>query len=1072
MNREKVEKIYDYARIEDKLGLYHNIWLKEGYKSEFVSVEGEKFSSPFQMIDEGLNSEIDEDRFAADLFESTLLRSPNGYWYAQRLARKDAGRYEEFICKNSKDDFWSTHAGVMALTAYATAEEKAGRGFVSAKMIKHRIDYYYNEFIPERKPDYYLGELNKVKESIDLYILRHAYAHLPFWKEESNVRDLHRYSKVGGLNALEVINSVHQSYLNVEKYDFKLKNPYVYNPHVDEKNFEEFENVWNLLEIPGVIDNKYEEFREDLIRKLHDPKFYEEIPAMFSKKARKYPFLNIVERLGQQSKEDDTVLGKVSKEFLSNLILDPELYHIVNSLRMYEIGEDKRGKLDKEGNKIVEDEIITYRQMLDMTFENPKFFDWQWYRDGGQKTLREIYNNAPYMYLDIVSKYLESYVDNPSLTSKELGSVKKILYSVFTEDIKGKNLNLYNSYSNIKDSIEDSRIEKVRKLIYGEFKEDLVLEENLKFFESSGEWIKFFKDRDKIFSTFSKLYLQDEDLFLHIMESLIKNSSSTKDANYFDNVRIVNLLGKRLAEQVAKGVKTLKDPLMEEREEIERKIIKDAKNVCTPPEIRITLNKKYLDPNSKTDLLKEYLERYSDYVERLDLGGLTLSNFKDGIKISGDEIDERIERSIKALGFKVEKNGKELNLNSFNHDEYLKRLSGVMYTPTLFEWREDDKVNSEANEKLRSLFFVPQSVELVFSDNREGFSEAQRRFFLQNYLPWYIEMRLLTGDIDSLNRVISAWLIDRPDIKVDVNNQKSDIEKRIKNIWPDTLEAFKVSYDYERFRRVEMLRKFLEATNVEEVVEMINNDPTKLAILSSSILSSSLNIAKEKTVYRGIKKTIATLDKQFEGLSSETYIAKERINRVKNGLKRLGYEETEEGLEMFRTLWKNLWYLRGNRGLGQTITITAGGLDITNPNKSMYAKVPIRTSNTRGEIIKTHVKQYDGGADHEFISWKQIDSIDEAEFDYIPVKDFLIKVTTNFATIFKKRKPDVVREFEKAGPADILLKLPGRDEPLCEIFAVPRPHEVWRLIKDFAKLMTSEDGAEDAIELLKVLNSN
>jgi len=169
MNTEKVNEIYDYARIEDKLGLYHNIWLKEGYKSEFVSVEGEKFSSPFQMIDEGLNSEIDEDRFAADLFESTLLRSPNGYWYGQRLARKDAGRYEEFIYKNSKDDFWSTHAGVMALTAYATAEEKAGRGFVSAKMIKHRIDYYYNEFIPERKPDYYLGELNKVKESIDLY---------------------------------------------------------------------------------------------------------------------------------------------------------------------------------------------------------------------------------------------------------------------------------------------------------------------------------------------------------------------------------------------------------------------------------------------------------------------------------------------------------------------------------------------------------------------------------------------------------------------------------------------------------------------------------------------------------------------------------------------------------------------------------------------------------------------------------------------------------------------------------------------------------------------------------------
>ena len=445
----------------------------------------------------------------------------------------------------------------------------------------------------------------------------------------------------------------------------------------------------------------------------------------------------------------------------------------------------------------------------------------------------------------------------------------------------------------------------------------------------------------------------------------------------------------------------------------------------------------------------------------------------DGVKISGSGIDDKLETAVKALGYKVERNGNELNLNDFEYHEYLKRLVGIMYSPTLYEWREDDKANkNEENDRLRSLFFVPQNVGLAFSDNKEGLSVDQTRFFLQNYLPWYIEMRLLTGDVDSLNRVISAWLISRPDIKVDVNNQKSDIEKRIKNIWPDTLEAFKVTYHYERSRRVEMLRKFLEATNVEEVVEMIDDDPIKLAILSSSILSSSLNIAKEETVYKGIKKAIATLDKQFEGLSSETYMTKERIDRVKSGLKKLGYEETEEGLEMFRTLWKNLWYLRGNRGLGQTITITAGGLDITNPNKSMYAKIPITTSNVKGELMKTYVKQYDGGADHEFISWKQIMSIGEAEFDYIPVKDFLIKVTTNFATIFKKRKPDVVKEFEKAGPANILLKLPGRDEPLCEIFAVPRPHEVWKLIKDFAKLMTSEEGAEDAIELLKVLNEN
>jgi len=1072
MNTEEVKEIYDYARIEDKLGLYHNVWLKDGYKTEYTFVDGRKFSSPFQMIDEELNSEIDEDRFAADLFESTLLRSADGYRYGQRLARRDKERYEEFILKNSRDDFWATHQGIEVLTEYAISEERVGEEFVSAKLMKHRINYCYNLFLPEREPNHYSEKLYKTKEFIDLYLSRHLYEHLPFWKKEANARDLYKHFKAGGLNSFEVIKSVHQSYSNVEEHGFKLENPYVYNPHINKEDFKKFQNVWNLLEMPRMVDSKYKEFREDLIRKQDDPKFYEEIQTMFSNKAKKYPFLNIVERLGQQSKEGDTVLGEASKKFLSNLIVDPELYHIANSLRMYEIGNKSREKLDKEGNRVVEEESITYKQMLDMTFKNSKFLDWKWYRESGEETLRDIYRNAPYMYLDIVSKYLECYVGNSSLSSKQLDSVKKILYSIFTENIKEKNLNLYDSYSNIKNSTGDSKTERVRKLICGEFKEDLVLEENLKFFESTEKWVKFFKDRDTMFNVFSKLYLQDENLFLHIMESLIKNSSSTKDANYFDNVRIVNLLGKRLAEQVAKSIKTLKDPLMEEREEIERKIIMDAKKVCTPPEIRMTLNKKYLDPSSRSDLLKKYLENYSYFVESLDLKDLLIFNSVDGVKISGSGIDDKLETAVKALGYKVERNGNELNLNDFEYHEYLKRLVGIMYSPTLYEWREDDKANNKENDKLRSLFFVPQNIGLVFSDNKDGFSVDQTRFFLQNYLPWYIEMRLLTGNVDSLNRIISAWLVNRPDIKVDVNNQKSDIEKRIRNIWPDTLEAFKVSYNYERFRRVEMLKKFLEATNVEEVVEMINNDPIKLAILSSSILSSSLNIAKEETVYKGIRKAIATLDKQFEGLSSEAYMNKERIDRVKSGLKKLGYEETEEGLEMFRTLWKNLWYLRGNRGLGQTITITAGGLDISNPNRSMYAKIPVSTSNIKGELVKTYVKQYDGGADHEFISWKQIMSIGEAEFDYIPVKDFLIKVTTNFATIFKKRKPDVVKEFEKAGPANILLKLPGRDEPLCEIFAVPRPQEAWKLIKDFAKLMTSEEGAEDAIELLKILNEN
>ncbi|NLB12155.1 hypothetical protein GX830_02130 [Candidatus Dojkabacteria bacterium] len=1065
MNTEEVKEIYDYARIEDKLGLYHNVWLKDGYKTEYTFVDGRKFSSPFQMIDEELNSEIDEDRFAADLFESTLLRSADGYRYGQRLARRDKERYEEFLLKNSRDDFWATHQGIEVLTEYAISEERVGEEFVSAKLMKHRINYCYNLFLPEREPNHYSEKLYKTKEFIDLYLSRHLYEHLPFWKKEANARDLYKHFKAGGLNSFEVIKSVHQSYSNVEEHGFKLENPYVYNPHINKEDFKKFQNVWNLLEMPRMVDSKYKEFREDLIRKQDDPKFYEEIQTMFSNKAKKYPFLNIVERLGQQSKEGDTVLGEASKKFLSNLIVDPELYHIANSLRMYGIGNSKREKVDEE-------ESMTYKRLLDMTFENPKFLDWQWYRESGQKTLREIYRYAPSMYLDIVSKYLENFVENPSLSPKQLDSIKKILYSIFTENIKEKNLNLYDSYSNIKNSTGDSKSERVRKLICGEFKEDLVLEENLKFFESTEKWVKFFKDRDTMFNVFSKLYLQDENLFLHIMESLIKNSSSTKDANYFDNVRIVNLLGKRLAEQVAKSIKTLKDPLMEEREEIERKIIMDAKKVCTPPEIRMTLNKKYLDPSSRSDLLKKYLENYSYFVESLDLKDLLIFNSVDGVKISGSGIDDKLETAVKALGYKVERNGNELNLNDFEYHEYLKRLVGIMYSPTLYEWREDDKANNKENDKLRSLFFVPQNIGLVFSDNKDGFSVDQTRFFLQNYLPWYIEMRLLTGNVDSLNRIISAWLVNRPDIKVDANNQKSDIEKRIRNIWPDTLEAFKVSYNYERFRRVEMLKKFLEATNVEEVVEMINNDPIKLAILSSSILSSSLNIAKEETVYKGIRKAIATLDKQFEGLSSEAYMNKERIDRVKSGLKKLGYEETEEGLEMFRTLWKNLWYLRGNRGLGQTITITAGGLDISNPNKSMYAKIPVSTSNIKGELVKTYVKQYDGGADHEFISWKQIMSIGEAEFDYIPVKDFLIKVTTNFATIFKKRKPDVVKEFEKAGPANILLKLPGRDEPLCEIFAVPRPQEAWKLIKDFAKLMTSEEGAEDAIELLKILNEN
>lgn len=512
-----------------------------------------------------------------------------------------------------------------------------------------------------------------------------------------------------------------------------------------------------------------------------------------------------------------------------------------------------------------------------------------------------------------------------------------------------------------------------------------------------------------------------------------------------------------------------------------RNVLATAYEICSVPEVRVSLAGDIENPETLYSVYIEYRKRYLDIVERIPEGETLPEIFvrddgKIGLIAPTTDNNRRI---VSSLGFVItqESDGSEY-LNT-TKEALLKRMLGILVSPTLHEWREDDKVNRNPNnDRVRTLFFVPRNIEIDFRDRPSGgaimyFSKPQRQHFIQNYLQWYIEAKYLSGDISSFNTVVASWLSDQPDLRMDAEHQKEDIRKKLDGIWDDFTDALGVAYKIERFKRFELLRRLLLATNIEELVPLITSDVTQVAILSSAILRGTLEAAQEAKIFRNIQKVTSTLGQQFEGSLTMAYLSGEKLERIKEGLKKLGFQDTDEGLQMFRNIWRNLFYLRGERGSNQTLRISTEGLSISNPSRTMYPSKVVPSKNKKGETVENVVREYEGGRDKLVVSWAQIRQIGEVDYDYTFLVDFSVKLLTSLASIGgKDKRPEVIDVLEEEGPANIVVRLPGREQPLFEIFAVKRPKEVWKLITGMAELMADEEGPATLKDLLSVLEKD
>lgn len=1131
---EKINPGCDYNVVNEELEKLHNVWL-ESYRDEYRSADGKIYPNPFEMIDEE-SRKGDDIKFATSVFESSLLRSSAGYMYANDLKQSDLQRYQSLLEKNAGDGYWSKSPGSSLLSSYAMNEEKVGENYLSADLVGHMInEYLYYKYFDNGKKKYDAEKIESLKSTVDSYLLKHAYSHLEYWNKEKNIIKLVKYEQQGGINTAEIIDDTHNSYKDVLELEGKLDSPYSHGPKIKEEKYNDFRGTWEILKLPGIVDGQFQLFRDQVVEMFNDPSELELVMQFFSKKEKRYPFVNFLDKVAKLRDCEEKVVSLVAHKFLSNLLLDPDLSSMVNSLRMFENSEKELEKVRKQEAKeaglrkykmednirektrirkdksltpyqreqqikrlkrreLTEERIqekikkeetgITYNELLKLAFNNQDTFDREKADNNRWAVLQEMYVNAPYMYLDVVSRYLEAYVTRGDLSEKEKSVARRMLYLFFSVDYKSINMLTYDRYVDMENEKDKQKIaDKIETKLWGTLNSDLRIKENMPFFIDTQGWMQYFlKERDRYYNLLSSLCEQDQSLFLQIMSNFVKNAHTDKDRNYFDSVRTLNLFYQRMnviTKQELNGEKTrtVEDPLLSDREETERAIIQNVQETCISPVVKVSINEKYRDEENRIELLQEYLSRYSTLVSRLELKGYNFVNIEKGIQINSIEIKNNKELliALKALGFEIEKDENTLNLNYVHYSDFLEKIVGTLLTPTLYEWRVDDVGNkNKRNDKSRSGFFLPSALDIEYSANISEhqiykFSSIQQQHFSLNYLPWYVKARILSGDIESLDTVISTWLNGNQEYKNDVRDIKSDILDSFNRIWPHTVDSLKIAYDSERYARNSLLNDFLENTCIEEIVEMIDGDRRKSATIAGTIFCTILERGRDMHAMNGIRKTINTVGKQFEGYVPDTRLKMHKIQTINNRLKRLGFSETSEGLEKFRNLWENLKYLRLGRGLGQAIIVTPDGLRISNPNKSMYKKKKVKEFH-KGETFEKWVREYDGGPDSEMLTWKQIAEVVEMEIDLVPLVDLTLDIANTYTTIFRTKRVEFIRDLEKNGAGNIKFKLMGRDEPLCEIFAVSKPYEFASELKILAEVMLSEEGAKDTMDLLRILN--
>jgi hypothetical protein len=1145
LRKKWYETSFSYEGIDQSIEYLREMWIDNGYREEYVSPDGKKYASPFEMIDdqkERVKDLNEKERaryeYIVEVFESTLLRN-GGYRYGLELSQNDPERYFEFLEKNSRDYFWSTPEGQRQLRLYNKRESYEKDSSLSNDLAKEIINRYieydtYGTGYEFHKEHY--------KNAADSYLSNHLYNNLEYWSNEDNVIKLFRYYEAGGADSEEILELYHNSYQNIKEEGFDIQSISHTDPEIKEEEFDDFKSTWEIFKMPGIIQGEYEEFRKGVVEKLYNPSEIELFFRMMSCKERKYPLVHFLDKVSTLRENSDELVSDVAKKFFENLLLDPDLYLLVDVVRMFErdqkvvkkvkeieakelmkrrleIGDDIREKIkfweededkveareEKRSNreKKLLDSIkevtigITYNELVEMAFKSPQFYEEKWVRSGGLRVLREIYHNSPNLYLDLAAEYLTEYVnlDNQDLSEEERkereDGLRMIIESMFSIDVRSLNRELYDEYSTIKEErekeIEDSNfLIKFGKKLIGKYHYDLRIEENLKYYKDTSAWVKYFREREHMYDVLSKLCVKDQKLFLYVMDNFLDSCNKKNDYNYFDGVRTLNIYYEKMRlrkenEEKNGGPQTVKDPIGGDREEIERMILQDAEKLCTPPTINITVNSKYRNPENRDELLTKYLEAYNYYVlnSKLGLDGLEIVNSDNGIDIAIRDItaEEGLITALEALDIELEFNNGNVSLVNFEYEKLLKRITGILVTPTIYEWHEDDKKNvNEKNARLRTDFFLPSELNIEYSDDVKDLwklTKEQNIHFKFHYLSWYKEAKIVMGDVDSFNTVISAWLDGLVETKEDIREAKRDYLRRLENVWKDTIEALKVTYEYERFNRVEMFERFIKDTAIEQLVGMIDENPKgdiKLAMLSASILRSVLLRAKEKEVYEGVKKSSITLRKHFEEFVPEMSVKDIKIERVERALKSLGFKETKDGLEMFRNVWENLRYLRWKRGKGQSFLLTADGIQIYNPQRNMYPAT-IDKKAVDGNITKIVTREQDGGAEEETISWERIvNEAGEIEFDYAPIGDVVLRVLNEYSTWFRKTTPEVYNEYREKAAANIIVKSKFSGEKMFEIFAVPEAKQFWRTLYKYGELMLKEEGAEDMLELLKLLN--
>lgn len=1107
---------YHFENIVENINRYHEIWFSNGVINKY-RFEGKKtFNTPFEMIDYIKRIGNDEQKYAIDIFERTLLENPVGYEYVSKLAKSNVDRYEETLSKISKENFWNTKKGSEVLSMYAFHENNRIDSHVSMDLVKYMLDQYLETAKSVSGSMVVEEKLGPLRTTLNRYFSNYIYSHLGFWSKEENVYALHRFEQEGQSLPIETIEKTHRELTGLEVEDCLEEN------EIKEYQYEKFSELLNLFRTPGFIGSNYSKFKESFINQLYKPSIKNEIIDG----SRKYSGIEILREIGKFAQDEDSRFYKISEEFMSNILFDKDLMYIVDTLRRYELNSKKS-----------EDRIgFTYKEILERNLDNEKYLSWDWYKKEGSNILRKMYEYTPYMYMDVVKGYVDKYCSSNDLSDIQREDLRKILTVLFNVDMKSKNELLFKGYSDVKDSNEQDKQAGIVKFFFGEEDSKIRLEENLEFFKDTKEWVRYFKSNE-FNKDLVRLFNDDNGLFNFVIDSLIKNSPTSKDSNYFDNLRMLNIVGKKLHEQNLGGAVTMEQYLEGTKEEIEKKIVMEAKRLCTKPHVGVTVNANFEDPKLIYKSFVEYLNKYHNLVDverKLDfkqfsikekdnnlvidfdiiptdvrkkleglkleytivgddiiigLGNMEYSKLigKLGLELSKEishagntcvintiGIPTELKDSIKGLGLKYFIDDHRITLEIGEKEKFMNRIVGLLFSPTLHEWVEDDKINGNpGNGHLRSLFFVPDNLNIEYKvvKNRPflrtSLTEDQRKNFYQNYLQWYLSAKHTTGDITSLNTVITAWLYNEPELKQDVYNQIGKMTENTEKIWKDLSIALAVTFDYERFKKADILKKLLLAVNIEQLTPLVTQDRFQSSLLASSILKSSLDIAKEESIFKGIMKTSATLRNTFDGTTSLTYLAAEQKERVERSLKKLGFSETDDGLQMFRNMWVNFWYLRGFRGESQTLKVTSAGIEISNPNRTMY-----ETEKRKSETDKLR-RKYDGGQDQIIMSWSQIRDVKEVRIDLTPAKDIAIKFLSRIAS-FKSDdyRPELVTKIQEEGPGNIILRLPGRDEPLCEIFAVHKPREFWNLLQDFSKLMVDEEASEDALELLKTLEKN